>query len=423
MRSGPEPASVAVRLTEVAPDRARSLANFLGIGQICSWGSIYYCFPLIALAMETELGWTKSELYGALTFGLLFASLFTYPVGIAIDRGHGRHVMAWSSVAAAAVMIWWSMVHSLVAFYLLSAALGAIQAAILYEPAFAVLARRVGPGRARAGITTITLWGGFASTVFIPLEQLLLDQWGWRDSLWVLAAVNLVCALGYLYWVRPELDVMQPSHAKAKAENIARDKAVVRQALRGPVFWLLLLALSIYAGTFSAFTFHMYPILQELNISTIDIVQALAVIGPAQVAGRILITLFAARTSMRLLGSIVISVFPLVFALLAQPSPNFWMVATIFTVYGLCNGIFTIVRSLVAPEMLSQHAYGALNGLLVIPMTIARAVAPLAAAWLWATDRSYHLVLVALIWSSVLLLATFWTAGWVSWSRQRRAST
>ena len=52
MRSGPEPASVAVRLTEVAPDRARSLANFLGIGQICSWGSIYYCFPLIALAME-----------------------------------------------------------------------------------------------------------------------------------------------------------------------------------------------------------------------------------------------------------------------------------------------------------------------------------------------------------------------------------
>ncbi len=419
MRSGSESSSVDLPGTPTAPDRALALANFLGIGQICSWGSIYYCFPLIALAMETELGWSKSELYGALTFGLLFASLFTYPVGIAIDRGHGRHVMAWSSVAAAVVMIWWSQVHSLIAFYALSAALGAIQAAILYEPSFAVLARRVGPMRARAGITTITLWGGFASTVFIPLEQVLLDHWGWRDSLWVLALVNLACALGYLYWVRPELDVMHASHATAKAENIARDKAVVHAALRGPVFWLLLLALSIYAATFSAFTFHMYPILQELDISTVDIVQALAIIGPAQVAGRILITLFASRTSMRLLGSIVIIVFPFVFALLAQPSPGFWLVAGIFAVYGLCNGIFTIVRSLVAPEMLSQHAYGALNGLLVIPMTIARAVAPLAAAWLWAIDRSYHIVVVALVWSSVLLLLTFWTAGWVSWFRQR----
>ncbi len=37
----------------------------LGIGQICSWGSLYYSFPLIAEAMGRELGYSKPELYGA----------------------------------------------------------------------------------------------------------------------------------------------------------------------------------------------------------------------------------------------------------------------------------------------------------------------------------------------------------------------
>jgi hypothetical protein len=66
----------------------------LGIGQICSWGSVYYSFPLIAEAMGRELGWSKPDLYGAATIGLLLSGLAAYPVGSAIDRGHGRTIMA-----------------------------------------------------------------------------------------------------------------------------------------------------------------------------------------------------------------------------------------------------------------------------------------------------------------------------------------
>ena len=73
--------------------------------------------------------------------------------------------------------------------------------------------------------------------------------------------------------------------------------------MRGPVFWLLLAAMSVYAVAFSAFTFHMYPMLQELKLDPVEVVQSLAVIGPAQVAGRILITIFASRAPMRVIGS------------------------------------------------------------------------------------------------------------------------
>jgi len=392
----------------------KALTHFLGISQICTWGAFYYAFPLIAVVMQNELGWSKSDLYGALTAGLLLSACLTYPVGLAIDRGYGRQVMMLASLGTAALMVAWSFIHDLTLFYLVASALGALQSAILYEPAFAVLARRVGPLNSRKGITSITLWGGFASTVFIPIEQFLLNHWGWRESLWVLAGVYLACAVGFLYFIRPELDVIHATHSTARAENKARDKSIVHQALRGPTFWLLMIALTIYACMMSTFTFHMYPMLQEKGISTVEVVQVIAVIGPAQVLGRVLISMFATSVSMRAMGSILVGLFPIPFAMLMTDSQNVWFLAGIFGLYGITNGIFTIVRSQVVPEMLSQHAYGALNGLLTIPVTIARAMGPVIAAWLWAISQDYQTVYEAILWSSLLLALTFWAANLAS---------
>lgn len=400
--------------TKPATGQMHGLAHFLGIAQICSYGTIYYSFPLIVVAMQRELGWSKSDVYGALTIGLLLAAALAYPVGLAIDRGYGRRVMVWCSLAAAGLFIAWSFVDSLFIYYLIAAAMGSLQAAILYESAFALLARRVGPQNSRPGITTITLWAGFASTVFIPLEQFLLDGWGWRASLWVLAFVNVVCAAGYWRWIKPELDAVNGPHTTSKAENIARDKSVVHDALRSSVFWLLLIALTTYSMVFSVFTFHMYPMLLDKQIPTTEVVMAISIIGPAQVLGRIIISRFAQRTSMRTLGSIVLSIFPFVFATFLLDSLTFQLVAALFGIYGLANGIFTIVRSQVVPEMLSQHAYGALNGLITVPTIIARAIGPVVAAWLWAIDESYDIVLVAQVAAAVLLTALFWIACWAS---------
>jgi hypothetical protein len=112
-------------------------------------------------------------------------------------------------------------------------------------------------------------------------------------------------------------------------------------------------------------------------------------------------------------------VFPFVFGILASiEMPAFWLVALLIGCYGLANGIFTIVRSLVVPEMLSRHAYGALNGLLTIPTMVARAVGPVAAASLWMLGESYHVVLIAVCGTAILFAFAFWAASWVSRVRE-----
>lgn len=409
-------ANVSADIPKVSanPDRALVLITALGIGQICGWGSLYYSFPLIAEAMMAELGWSRTNLYGAATAGLVLAGFLAYPVGVAVDKGYGRRLMAGASLLAGLLIFMWSQVSSLLGFYLIIAGVGALQAATLYEPAFAVIVRRVGPARARSGITAITLWGGFASTVFIPLVQFLLDHWGWRDALLVLALINgVLCAALYYGFIRPEKDIVHviPSHHECQQQT---DQQAIRASFRQPVFWLLMLALTAYAGAFTAFTFHMYPLFLEGGLSTQNVVWVIATIGPAQVAGRILISMFGAGMSMRRIGTLVVVIFPLVFIVLALQPSSFWIVAAACIAYGASNGIFTIVRGLVVPEMLSTRAYGALNGILTFPSTLAKAFAPLVAAWIWSSTMSYGVVSWAIAICAILLAISFWLAAWVS---------
>src|SRR5262249_37796615 len=168
-----------------APMRVRDgwpLVWSLALAQLVSWGSIYYSFSLFVGDMEAELGWGRPALNGALSLGLMASGLAAYPVGAWIDRHGGRAVMTAGSLLGAALLLAWSQIHSLVGFYLLWLGLGLALSATLYDPVFAVVTRRF-PHSYRTRITALTLIGGFASTVFIPLTKLFIDTLGWRHAL------------------------------------------------------------------------------------------------------------------------------------------------------------------------------------------------------------------------------------------------
>jgi predicted MFS family arabinose efflux permease len=391
------------------------LAPILGLGQVCGWGTLYYSFPLIAIEMHQELGWSKSLLFGGATAGLLAAALVAYPVGVAIDRGWGKWVMSLSALLACFIMFWWASTSSVSVFYVVCIVLGALQAALLYEPAFAVLARHVGAASSRAGITHITLWGGFASTVFIPFTTFFIESWGWRIALVALGLVNALVFVMYQWAIQPKEDLEHTDHQGDKQAKIALNRETVRIFIKRPLFWLITTSLALYALVFSAFTYHMYPLLEAKHLSLREVVWAIALIGPAQVLGRFVVSRYAEHLSMRALGSIMMVVFPLAFAALLPTSPTWLLVATVFIAYGISNGILTIVRSFVVPEMLTPNAYGALNGVLIIPATLGRALAPLLAASLWAVEQSYQPVLWALILGSIAMALTFWWASFISY--------
>ncbi len=387
----------------------RGFVAALGIAQICSWGTLYYSFALIAEAMRVDLGWSKTEIYGAAAFGLVFAGIAAYPVGLQIDRGRGRYVMSIASLAAGFLLVMWSQMSNILVFYAIFAAIGCMQAATLYEPAFAVIARRVGAENVRQSITALTLWGGFASTVFIPLIQYLIDCLGWRGALVILGAVNLACSGLYFLSIDPARDHPDLRHQSRKSSSLDGRKAVA-WVMRRPVFWTLLIALLAYQAMFAILTFHLYPLLLERGMDSAGVVSVLAMIGPAQVAGRFLFMVFAARASVIKIGVLVVALFPIAVAGLIWAPANASAIAMIAVLYGVANGMMTIVRGTTPPEMITRDAYGAINGAIAGPMNIVLAISPLAAASIWLATGSYDAVLIAVAASAGALCLGFWAA-------------
>src|SRR3954447_17778240 len=166
----------------------------LSATQIVSWGSLIYAFTLFVEPMSREFGWSKAALSAAYSLGLVASGLGAVPVGHLIDRGYGRFVLTGGSLAAALLLALWSQVSGYPAFIAVWIGIGFAMSATLYEPGFAVLSRTLGP-LARRGITVMSLVGGLASTVFLPLTHGLIDAFGWRGALWGLAALNAACAL------------------------------------------------------------------------------------------------------------------------------------------------------------------------------------------------------------------------------------
>lgn len=386
-----------------SPDRMPwGFVSSLSLTQLVSYGSIFYAFALFIEPMGHELGWSKSALTGAYSIALGSSALSAVTVGRLIDLGYGRAIMTGGSVLAALLLALWSRVESYSLFVLIWIGLGTCMSAVLYEPGFAILARRLG-SLARRGITVMTLVGGFASTVFIPLTHLLIDSLGWRSALLVLAALNLgVCAAIHALAIPPSA-----GRRRAHALSDRPPPADLRHLLRNASFWCFV-ATSIAQGMISTgVPLHLIPLLIERGFSLDAAVAAFSVVGPAQVAARLAMAFGERSVSIWALGILTMVFSVLAFALLPFIPPGSWLIVAFAGLYGASNGMMTIVRALLPPELFGRENYGAIQGMIAMPVRIAMATTPFAFGALWAWWGNYGAVLTVCLAMALCSLAAF----------------
>ncbi|WP_270939121.1 MFS transporter, partial [Falsiroseomonas oryzae] len=165
----------------------------VSIHQLICWGTLHASVPAFVAPMEAELGWSRAEISGAVTCGLLAAGIAAIPVGRYVDRHGSRWVMTLGAALGVAMLLGWAAVPSLAAFYALWIAIGIVQAMAFAEPAYAAItANSRDPRRAVIISTFVT---GLTSTIFLPLAATLVELAGWRATLLGFAALQLVPAV------------------------------------------------------------------------------------------------------------------------------------------------------------------------------------------------------------------------------------
>ena len=363
----------------------------LAVGQLVTWAALFYAFSSFVLPMQRDLGWTGPQVMGAFTLGLAVSALATYVVGAAIDRGRGRAVLSIGALLGGIGMVGWSLATSLVALYAAWAVLGAAMAMTLYDPVFSEVTRRF-PARYRQAITTLTLVGGLASTLSFPAAAWLIDAVGWRGALAVTGAVLAIVVAPLHAWALPGAT---PSAASAAAPP-ALTGATIGEAVSGSAFWLLTLAFTCQAFVAAALWAHIIPAFAERGL---DNAQALAIVvwvGPAQLAGRLAFVGFGARLTPRRLGLIVLTALPLAFLVFALSS-EMSMLLVFAVLFGLSNGLTTIVRGYIVPAFYGAREVGRISGAMSAITLFSRAAAPLGAAGLLLVLQSYRGVGIALV--------------------------
>jgi len=381
----------------------------LGVAQIVSWGTLYYSFSLFVLPMQQTLGWSLTALNGALTSGLLVAGLCALPVGSFIDRHGGRGLMTTGALGAVVLLGAWSQVETLVAFYAVWIGLGACMSAVLYEPLFVVLTYHFKTD-ARRAITTLTLVAGFASTVFMPLIETLLGLLPWREVLLVLALIYAVITVpvhALLIPTRPQ-DAAQTSVAGASEHGAAR--VYLRARLRDPAFWGLTVWFTAYSGTASGLMFQLVPYLKANGVPLATILVTVALVGPSQVAGRLLLMLAGDRASTTAVGAFTTALTPLAVLVLIFAPPTTAMLALFAVMFGIANGVTTILRGVAPAEWLGRAHYGSVMGAIGAPMMIVAALAPLATAAIWSASGNARAMQWAVLAVAVAGAIGFWTA-------------
>lgn len=298
---------------------------------------------------------------------LAVAVLGAGPVGLAAaahlrERGMKPPGLAWMSRCTTVLSYFgaWSLI-------------GLAMALTLYEAAFATINRKAEADAPRA-ISTLTLFAGFASTIFWPLTLALAFRLGWRDTYLAYAALQLAVCLPLHLWLGGD------APRAPVGANAPRDSHTLAEAIRHPAFWKLALAFSANVFIFSALAAHLVPLLQSLGHGAATAVLLAALVGPMQVAGRIGERTLARAKAPQAVGRFVFATLPFGLLALALLGTRAWAVALFCMLYGMSNGVLTIIRGTLPRVLFGTRHYGAISGALAAPSLLSKAAGPLVAA-------------------------------------------
>lgn len=371
----------------------------LGVAQLLAWGALYYAIAIIGDAMSVGLGVTREWVFGSFTWALVVSGFCAPLGGRMLDRYGGRTTLIAGAMLGAFGFVVLGNSHTSVGLLIGWSINGVAMALGLYEACFAAIGQ-VAPHQYPRLVTSVTLIAGFASTVSWPASHYLMELVGWRWLCLVYAIA--LCAGAVIYRVvlpgRPMVEIRKVSFDQPPAldSDSRRRVRVLAWTFAG---------MALVSGALSA---HLLTVFKSARVSDDQAVWLASSIGVTQVLGRLMLVAFGHRDAVRL-GLVTFAGFLAASLLLIAGSQEPWLLIPFALLYGVANGLVTIVKATLPVQVLGGHDIGRLLGTFSRPGLIARAVAP----WLFAatlTRLGVNLAVVGLTLVAAASLVAYVTA-------------
>ena len=371
----------------------------LCLTQIVGWGTTFLMPSVLGRHFERDLDLPSEVVYGGITVMFGVGALFAPRVGRLLDRTGARSVMAIGSIVYALSLAALSFSQGLVSYLLCWAAMGIASTLALNTPASIALAHIAG-SRARQAIAILAIIGGFASTVFWPLSEALEAFVSWRGVLLVYAAIHLlVCAPVHLLVLpgRPTVGTQAAASTTPAPPPSDHTKRI---------FLLLAVAFSCGAFIFTGFIVHAIGVLRGLGHDPASALLLASLIGPAQVAVRIVELVFGHRYAISTSTLFAAAVLPLGLGLAFLAGGNFAVALLCLIAYGIANGLKAVLRATLPLALFGRAQFGTYLGRLALPQGIVSAAAPPVLAAVMANYGAEGVLAVTFVIATIALVAT-----------------
>ncbi|MGV3569080.1 MAG: MFS transporter [Ramlibacter sp.] len=242
---------------------------------------IRHGFGLWLLPISQAHGWERGTFSFALAIQNLSWGVFGIFAGMLADRFGAFRVLVGGCIAFALGLVGMALAKDPLTFTLTAGVLiGAAQAGTTYAVVYGVIGRQIDPSKRSWAMGVAAAAGSFGQFLMVPVEGLLIRNFGWDNALLVLAGIALLIA-------PLALGLREPGFGGGAAAP-QRDQTILQalgEAFKYPSFQLLMAGYFVCGFQVVFIGVHMPSYLKDKGLSPEVASYALGLIGLFNVFG------------------------------------------------------------------------------------------------------------------------------------------
>ncbi len=369
-------------------------------------GAFFWGFSVFVAAILDEFGWSRTEISLAFTLQGIEGIGAAPVVGLLIDRVGARRLMVFGLITTGLGIVLLSRTYSLGSFYaaFVLVSIGTSAGAGIVAQTLVVRWFQRRRGLATTALLTMP---GLGATLIIPLLNLSIDSFGWRETLLVIGLGVWVIAVPVLLVVRdspesrgvlPDGDVpkvlgVQPTGTILEAQGEEQDLTLA-EALRLPAFWFLTVSFTLWNISTSGVMPHLFVALLGIGRSKATAAAMVALLPGLSLIGRFgfgVLSDFVNKRYLLLAAGILMTIGMAFLAGLMLDPDRTWLIVPFLLFYSIGFGGSIPLRVVISGALFGRKHFPAIYGTMQSANALGGVVGPLFAGWIFDTTGSYFL--------------------------------
>ncbi|MGN6101492.1 MAG: MFS transporter, partial [Devosia sp.] len=351
-----------------------------------------FALPVYLQPISADTGWTHAGISLAMTIGFVVMGVAGFGWGTLSDRIGPRPVILVATILLGLGLLIASRTSNLLVFQLAYGGLVGGSGGAFFAPLIASTVGWFDKHRSLA-VSLVSLGAGIAPMVMTPLATVLIQGYGWRNAMLMVAIAAVVIIIPVGLFVRPAPAAPARAPSSAHAPEQAKPSSM-RAALRTPQFIVLAATFFLCCAAHSGPIFHTVSYAMICGASALAAASIYSVEGLSGLFGRLIFGLLADRFGARrvILGGLLLQAAGIYSYIYVSQLEHFYLLALVL---GMAYGGVMPLYAVLARDYFDQKVMGTVLGAATMTSSIGMAFGPVGGGWLYDTFGTYHWLYIA----------------------------